>query len=79
MKTVRYESCLFQAYEELERVLALRNVCIAVKEKLEKDSGVADEESYDKIVDNLLSKPRARGQFTASAEAAVLKAQKGGA
>ncbi|TMW50278.1 hypothetical protein DOY81_004630 [Sarcophaga bullata] len=36
-------------------------ICIAVKEKLVKDSGVADEIAYDNIVQKLLTKPRARG------------------
>lgn len=50
-----------QAFEELEALLARSDVCIAVKEKLVKDSGVADERAYDEIVQKLLTKPRARG------------------
>jgi metabotropic X receptor len=53
-----------QAFEELETLLAKHNVCIAVKEKLVKDSGVADESAYDIIVQKLQTKPRARGEFT---------------
>ncbi|KAH0811639.1 hypothetical protein GEV33_011154 [Tenebrio molitor] len=49
------------AFEELEDLLAVHNICIAVKEKLVKDSGVADESAYDNIVQKLLTKPRARG------------------
>lgn len=52
-----------QAFEELEDLLARHNICIAVKEKLVKDSGVADEIAYDNIVQKLLTKPRARGKF----------------
>lgn len=53
---------MFQAFEELEDLLAEYNICIAVKEKLAKDSGVADESAYDNIVQKLLTKPRARGK-----------------
>ncbi|XP_037917846.1 metabotropic glutamate receptor 2-like [Hermetia illucens] len=50
-----------KAYEELEELLAKHNICIAVKEKLVKDSGVAKDWAYDNIVLKLLTKPRARG------------------
>ncbi|XP_065367010.1 metabotropic glutamate receptor 2-like [Calliphora vicina] len=50
-----------KAFEELEELLARHSICIAVKEKLVKDSGVADEIAYDSIVQKLLTKPRARG------------------
>ncbi|CAB3236501.1 unnamed protein product [Arctia plantaginis] len=49
-----------KAFEELEFLLAKNNICIAVKEKLVKDSGVAHEDAYDDIVSKLLTKPRAR-------------------
>lgn len=52
-----------QAFEELEDLLAKHNICIAVKEKLVKDSGVAEEIAYDNIVLKLLTKPRARGKY----------------
>lgn len=52
----------FKAFEELEELLARHHVCIAVKEKLVKDSGVAEEIAYDSIVLKLLTKPRARGK-----------------
>lgn len=55
---------IFQAFEELEDLLAKHDICIAVKEKLVKDSGVAEEIAYDNIVQKLLTKPRARGEFT---------------
>ncbi|XP_014214874.1 metabotropic glutamate receptor 2-like [Copidosoma floridanum] len=50
-----------KAFEELESLLAKNDICIAVKEKLVKDSGVADESVYDSIVQKLLTKRRARG------------------
>ncbi|CAH0715878.1 unnamed protein product, partial [Brenthis ino] len=50
-----------KAFEELEALLARNGICIAVKEKLVKDSGVASEGAYDNIVQKLLTKPRARG------------------
>jgi hypothetical protein len=53
---------MFQAFEELEELLAKKDICIAVKEKLVKDSGVAGEHAYDSIVQKLLTKPRARGE-----------------
>lgn len=52
-----------KAYEELEELLAENHICIAVKEKLVKDSGVAPEKQYDSIVQKLLTKSRARGEF----------------
>jgi ABC-type branched-subunit amino acid transport system substrate-binding protein len=51
-----------KAFEELEELLAEHNICIAVKEKLVKDSGVAQERAYDTIVQRLLTKSRARGE-----------------
>lgn len=53
-----------QAFEELEGLLSKYNICIAVKEKLVKDSGVAEEIAYDNIVLKLNTKPRARGEFS---------------
>ncbi|KAG8226796.1 hypothetical protein J437_LFUL002842 [Ladona fulva] len=49
------------AFEELEVLLVRHGICIAVKEKLVKDSGVAEEAAYDSIVLKLLTKPRAKG------------------
>lgn len=51
-----------KAFEELEELLAVNDICIAVKEKLVKDSGVAQERAYDNIVQKLLTKSRARGE-----------------
>lgn len=53
---------LFQAFEELEELLSKKGICIAIKEKLVKDSGVAEEIAYDSIVHKLLTKTRARGK-----------------
>lgn len=53
-----------KAFEELEELLAFHNICIAVKEKLVKDSGVAQERAYDTIVQKLLTKSRARGKWS---------------
>ncbi|XP_076388894.1 metabotropic glutamate receptor B isoform X2 [Megachile rotundata] len=50
-----------KAFEELEELLGKHDICIAIKEKLVKDSGVAEETAYDNIVLKLLTKPRARG------------------
>ena len=52
---------LLQAFEELERRLSEKGICVAVKEKLTKDSGVAGAGHYDHIVEKLLAKPKARG------------------
>lgn len=49
-----------KAYEELEELLAANDICIAIKEKLVKDSGVAQDRQYDNIVQKLI-KSRARG------------------
>ncbi|XP_028173175.1 metabotropic glutamate receptor 2-like isoform X1 [Ostrinia furnacalis] len=64
----RYVSIIYEesnygikAFEELETLLARNNICIAVKERLVKDSGEADDNAYDAIVARLLSRPRARG------------------
>jgi uncharacterized integral membrane protein len=53
-----------KAFEELEELLGENNICIAIKEKLVKDSGVAVEKQYDNIVQKLLTKSRARGEFS---------------
>lgn len=43
-------------------MLARNDICIAVKERLVKDSGEADATAYDSLVVRLLSRPRARGE-----------------
>ncbi len=50
-----------KAFEELERLFAKSGICVAVKEKLTKDSGVAGAFDYNHIVAKLLAKPKARG------------------
>ncbi|CAG9562246.1 unnamed protein product [Danaus chrysippus] len=64
----RYVSIIYEesnygikAFEELETLLLREDICIAVKERLVKDSGAADDRAYDTIVERLLSRPRARG------------------
>ena len=56
--------CIFvtQAYEELEKLLRERGICLAVTEKLPKDSGVAGVKVYDEIVKKLLNKKEAKGK-----------------
>ncbi|XP_054286402.1 metabotropic glutamate receptor 2-like [Macrosteles quadrilineatus] len=66
-----------KAFEELEDLLAKYEICIAVKEKLVKDSGVAEDTAYDSIVHRLLTKPRARGAIIFGSDqevAALMKA-----
>jgi len=53
-----------QALEELEKLLPKRNICIAAKEMLVKDSGVAEESSYDLVVKGIQAAPRAKGHKT---------------
>lgn len=55
-----------QAYEELDELLSKYGICIAIKEKLVKDSGVAEKIAYDNIVQKLLTKPRAKGKSESS-------------
>lgn len=55
-----------KAFEELEKLMPKYNICIAAKEKLVKDSGVAEEKAYDDIVIKLLSKPKAKGKNSKS-------------
>jgi len=45
----------------LEEKLRRHNVCIATKQALPKDSDVASDSEYDKIVDTLKSRSRAKG------------------
>lgn len=46
----------------LEELLIKNDICIAVKERLTKDSGVADEAYYTNIVRRIMAKPNARGK-----------------
>ncbi|GIY78304.1 metabotropic glutamate receptor 5 [Caerostris darwini] len=49
-----------QAFTVIEELLKKNEICIAVKERLTKDSGVAGDSYYDNIVQKLMSKPSAR-------------------
>ncbi|KAI8436419.1 LOW QUALITY PROTEIN: hypothetical protein MSG28_010014 [Choristoneura fumiferana] len=60
----RYVSIIYEesnygikAFEELETLLARDEICIAVKERLVKDSGEAPASAYDAIVARLLARP----------------------
>ncbi|XP_053202702.1 metabotropic glutamate receptor 6-like [Panonychus citri] len=61
--SVLYEESNYgaKAFEVLDDLLTANGICIAVREKLPKDSGVAQEKVYDSILHKLLAKPRARG------------------
>ncbi|KAF8781700.1 Metabotropic glutamate receptor like protein [Argiope bruennichi] len=50
-----------QAFTVLEELLSKIEICIAVKERLTKDSGVAGDSYYDNIVNKLMAKPSAKG------------------
>ncbi|XP_058461569.1 metabotropic glutamate receptor 8-like isoform X2 [Malaya genurostris] len=50
-----------KAFEELDELFSKNGICIAIKEKLVKDSGVAEKIAYDNIVLKLLTKSRAKG------------------
>uniref|UniRef100_A0A182R0R1 G-protein coupled receptors family 3 profile domain-containing protein n=1 Tax=Anopheles farauti TaxID=69004 RepID=A0A182R0R1_9DIPT len=65
-----------QAFEELDDLLAKHSICIAVKEKLVKDSGVADTIAYDNIVLKLLTKPRAKGVIIFGSDQEVAEVMK---
>jgi metabotropic X receptor len=43
-------------------LLDQNDICIAIKERLTKDSGIAQESSYDNIVKKLVTKQSARGK-----------------
>ncbi|XP_049544407.1 chromatin-remodeling ATPase INO80-like [Anopheles darlingi] len=65
-----------KAFEELDDLLSKHNICIAVKEKLVKDSGVADTIAYDNIVLKLLTKPRAKGVIIFGSDQEVAEVMK---
>uniref|UniRef100_A0A182K429 Chromatin-remodeling ATPase INO80 n=1 Tax=Anopheles christyi TaxID=43041 RepID=A0A182K429_9DIPT len=65
-----------KAFEELDDLLSKHNICIAVKEKLVKDSGVADTIAYDNIVIKLLTKPRAKGVIIFGSDQEVAEVMK---
>ena len=45
----------------MKLLLDKKGICLAVKEKLTKDSGVAEEAAFDHIVEKLQAHPKARG------------------
>ena len=63
---------LKQAFEKLDEKLSEKGVCVAVKEKLSKDSGVGKGIDFDHIVEKLQDKPKAKGKSIVSVKA-VLK------
>ena len=60
---VKITILLSQAFEELEKLLGDRGFCVAVKQKLTKDSGVAGARAYEHIVEKLREKPKAKGKL----------------
>ncbi|XP_018024995.1 metabotropic glutamate receptor 3 [Hyalella azteca] len=65
-----------KAYEQLQDKLGHYNICIAVKQKLTKDSGVGNDTTYDNIVMNLLTKSRARGVIVFASDQEVAQVMK---
>ncbi|XP_035210832.1 metabotropic glutamate receptor 4-like, partial [Stegodyphus dumicola] len=61
--SILYEESTYgiQAFTVLEELLLKKGICLAVKERLTKDSGVAGDSYYDSIVRRILEKPSARG------------------
>ncbi|KPJ14579.1 Metabotropic glutamate receptor 3 [Papilio machaon] len=66
----RYVSIIYEesnygtkAFEDLETMLARNNICIAVKERLMRESGAPHDSTYDALVHRLLARPRARGAY----------------
>ena len=53
---------IFQAFEKLDEKLSEKGVCVAVKAKLSKDSGVGKGIDFDHIVEKLQAKPKAKGK-----------------
>ena len=51
-----------QAFEKLDEKLSEKGVCVAVKAKLSKDSGVGKGIDFDHIVEKLQDKPKAKGK-----------------
>ena len=65
---VMFELCkiiasFFQAFEKLDEKLAEKGVCVAVKAKLSKDSGVGKGIDFDHIVEKLQAKSKAKGRL----------------
>ncbi|XP_013180327.1 PREDICTED: metabotropic glutamate receptor 6-like [Papilio xuthus] len=79
----RYVSVIYEesnygikAFEDLETMLARNNICIAVKERLMRESGEPHDSTYDGLVQRLMARPRARGVivFACEREVAALMA-----
>lgn len=51
-----------KAFNDLEELLEQTDICIAIKERLTKDSGIAANSSYDNIVRKLGTKPNSKGE-----------------
>ncbi|OQV15466.1 Metabotropic glutamate receptor 3 [Hypsibius exemplaris] len=61
--SIVYEESAYgiQAFATLQMLLEESKICIAMREKLPKDSGKAGERHYDELVDRLKLKPQAKG------------------
>lgn len=57
-------------------MLSNRGICVAVKEKLTKDSGVAGSYDFNHIVEKLLAKPKARGVIVFGSDQEVAELMK---
>ncbi|XP_014359106.2 metabotropic glutamate receptor 6 [Papilio machaon] len=74
----RYVSIIYEesnygtkAFEDLETMLARNSICIAVKERLMRESGAPHDSTYDALVQRLLARPRARGVIVFACEREV--------
>ncbi|CAG2111031.1 unnamed protein product, partial [Medioppia subpectinata] len=74
--SIIYEESIYgiRAFNDLEELLDQNDICIAIKERLTKDSGIGLESAYDNIVKKLVSKQNARGVivFGSDQEVALL-------
>ena len=59
---------IFQGFAEVEDLLIKEGICLAVTDKLIKDSGVAADDAYDQVVMRMKKKSAARGQIWAEGE-----------
>ena len=64
---------LEQAFEKLDEKLSEKGVCVAVKAKLSKDSGVGKGIDFDHIVEKLQDKPKAKGKNIVSFRAVFIE------
>ncbi|KAH7641893.1 metabotropic glutamate receptor 8-like isoform x1 [Dermatophagoides farinae] len=74
--SIIYEESIYgiRAFNDLEELLEQTDICIAIKERLTKDSGIAANSSYDNIVRKLGTKPNSKGVivFGSDQEVAML-------